>query len=185
MPKQALALNSAYFLPGGDCLLYGDYALPEGRQGLLFRLTAGAEEELSADSVQQLCIWPEREFFAYTDYLQAYFLARPGVCVLSNQTQHRFLLYDAASGGTQEAALPAQLNLTPDDQAFWLAEGQYLLLRLQVDPKEPQRVATQVSLYAAAELPGAVACTAAVALLQRYAVGAPGGRGLSGFAGVL
>ncbi len=147
LPEQALSLNSAYFLPGGDCLLYGDYALPEGRQGLLFRLTAGAGAELSADSVQQLCIWPEREFFAYTDYLQAYFLARPGVCVLSNQTQHRFLLYDAASGGVQEAAMPAQLNLTPEDQAFWLAEGQYLLLRLQVDPKEPQRVATQISLY--------------------------------------
>ena len=122
LPEQSLFLDRAYFLPGGDYLLYGDYVLPEGRQGLLFRLAAGAE--LNADSVQQLCIWPEREFFASADCLQSYFLASPGVCVLSNQQQHKFLLYDVATGGTQEAALPARLNLTAEDKALWLADGQ-------------------------------------------------------------
>lgn len=140
LPKEALALYSAYFLPGGDYLLYGDYALPEGRQGLLFRMSA-------ADEVQQLCIWPEREFFEYTDYLQPYFLEQPGLCVLNNQTRHKFLIYSTADGSTQEAAAPAQLNLTDEDIAFWLAEGRLLLLRLQADPKEPQRVNTQVSIY--------------------------------------
>lgn len=145
LPEQSLILDRAYFLPGGDYLLYGDYVLPEGRQGLLFRLAAGAE--LNADSVQQLCIWPEREFFAAADCLQPYFLARSGICVLSNQQQHKFLLYDVATGGTQEAALPVRLNLTAEDKALWLADGQYLLFRLQVDAKEPQRVNTQISLY--------------------------------------
>lgn len=136
---QALALYGAYFLNDEEYLLYGDFAVPEGRQGLLFRL--------QGEELQQLCIWPEREFFEYTDYLQPYFLAGPGVCVIVNQARHEFFLYDTADGSTSTASLPGALSLTSEDMAFWLEEGRYLLCRLQVDPEEPQRINTAISLY--------------------------------------
>lgn len=103
MGPRDLALYSAYFLSEDEYLLYGDFANSLGRQGMLFRV--------SGQEVRQHYLWPERYHFDYTNYLQPYFLPRQGICVIANQTLHKFCLYDLQTSQAREEGGAAALGL--------------------------------------------------------------------------
>lgn len=160
----SLALRQGWYLEDGSCLLYGDYVGAKGRQGRLYWLDKPGEEPA--------CVWPQAgDWFALEDELLAYYLPGQQTAVLSNQTRHEFLLFDAEPGKTydtpqgnrQKVTLPEVEAQGDLEMCLWLGKDDYLLGR-SVYGEEAEPRAVQLShLYGTqgheipiAELPGRV-----------------------------
>ena len=141
----SLALRQGWYLEDGSCLLYGDYVGAKGRQGRLYWLDKPGEEPA--------CVWPQAgDWFALEDELLAYYLPGQQTAVLSNQTRHEFLLFDAEPGKTydtpqgnrQEVTLPEVEAQGDLELCLWLGQDDYLLGR-SVYGEEAEPRAVQLS----------------------------------------